>query len=330
VLVDADTGAVLAGSNARMPMRVASVSKILTAIVVRENLPAGTEVTVSPRAEGMPARKMNLKAGQVWKSDDLMHALLIVSANDAAVALAEQTAGSLEAFGGMLDRTASRLGIADSPVLRDPAGLDDEFSVDGGNLISARDVAIVSREFLTYPELAGIVSAPIYRFSGGDGNPHRLLNHDPLLKTYAGAIGIKTGYTRRSGHSLAAAARRGGRTMIAVVIGAADAPRSAAGLLDQGFAIPVAGEARTDVLPSVSRGDARDTATKALPAPRPVSTPSAAASVRARHRSGISVSLLLLLVGGLPAVVILLRRSAALSGGHSHRIPTTMSSRPRI
>lgn len=307
VLVDADTGAVVAASNARVPMRVASVFKIITAIVVRENLPPDADVTVSPRAEGMPARKINLKTGQVWKSGDLMHALLIVSANDAAVALAEQTAGSLEAFGGMLDRTAARLGLADSPVLRDPAGLDDEFSVDGGNLISARDVAIAARVFLSYPELRDIVGAPLYRFNGGDGNPHRLLNHDPLLKTYAGAIGIKTGYTRRAGHSLAAAAQRGGRTMIAVVIGAADAPRSAAGLLDQGFATPATAEPLTDLLPPPSRGDARDATTKSLPAPRPVSTP---AAHRSRSSGGTSwpAALLVLIAGGLPAVVILLRR----------------------
>src|SRR5438067_3828755 len=163
-LVDADTGAVVDGGQARTPMLVASVFKILTAIVVQENLAAGSDVPVSARAEGMPARKINLKAGQVWKSDDLLAALLLVSANDAAVALAEKTAGSLEAFGGMLDRTAERLGMADHPVLRDPAGLDDEFSVDGGNLVSPRDLAIATRAFLSYPALAGIVTQPVYRF----------------------------------------------------------------------------------------------------------------------------------------------------------------------
>ncbi len=144
ILVDADTGAVLDGGNARTPLLAASSVKVLTAVVVEENLRPGAHVTISERAQGMPAAKINLKAGQVWRSEDLLQALLLVSANDAAVALAEQTAGSLEAFGAMLDRTAARIGMADKPVLRDPAGLDDEFSVSGGNLVSARDLAVAT------------------------------------------------------------------------------------------------------------------------------------------------------------------------------------------
>ena len=269
ILVDSDTGIVLDGSNQRVPMRVASTFKVLSAIVVEENLPSGSDVTVSPRAAGMPAAKMNLKAGQVWKSDDLLHALLVVSANDAAVALAEQTAGSLEAFGQMLQRTAARLGMTDPDVLRDPAGLDDEFSVGGGNLISARDLAIATRTFLSYPQLAEIVREPEYRFAGGDGNQHRLWNHDPLLRTYAGAIGVKTGYTRRAGHSLVSAASRDGRTMIAVVIGAADPSRSAAALLDRGFSTPVTTETTVAQRTSPEPGPAAGAAPAAA-GPEPV------------------------------------------------------------
>jgi D-alanyl-D-alanine carboxypeptidase (penicillin-binding protein 5/6) len=307
ILVDADTGAVIDGGREHDPQLVASVFKVLTAVVVVENLHGNPDITVSARAEGMPARKMNLKAGQVWKADDLLHALLLVSANDAAVALAEATAGSLEQFGSMLDLTAARLGMADHPVLHDPAGLDDEFSVDGGNRISARDLAIATRAFLSYPELTQIVGLPEYRFGGGDGNQHRILNHNLLLKLYPGAIGIKTGYTRKAGHSLIGAARRDGRTMIAIVIGAVDPNGSAAALLDKGFATPTAAEGQLDHLPEVRQGSATDPVTHAAPPPRPVSTDAA----RPRHRTNSRdlFPLALLLIGGAPAVVILSRRS---------------------
>jgi D-alanyl-D-alanine carboxypeptidase len=306
VLVDADTGAVIDAGGDRDPQRVASVFKILTAIVVVENLPIDAEIPVSSRAESMPARKINLKAGQVWRATDLLHALLLVSANDAAVALAERTAGSLEAFGGMLDATAARLGMTDRPVLRDPAGLDDEFSVDGGNLISARDMAIATRAFLSYPQLAEIVTKPEYRFDGGDGNPHRLLNHNRLLKLYPGAVGVKTGYTKRAGHSLVAAAARDGRTMIAVVIGAVDPYGSAAALLDEGFATPASAEGLARV-PPVRQGTASDPVTHAAPQARPVSTPTTPERSTSRL-GGDLFPLVLLLVGGTPAVAILTRR----------------------
>lgn len=313
VAVDADTGAVIDAGNEREPRRVASVAKVLTALVVRENLPAGTPVTVSERAASMPARKISLVPGEVWSSDDLMHSLLLVSANDAAVALAEATAGSLESFGGMLDRTAARLGLADSPTLQDPAGLDDEFSVGGGNLLSARDLAIATRAFLAYPEVAAIPAIPEHRFFGGDGENHRLLNHNRLLKTYPGAIGIKTGYTKRAGHSLIAGARRDGRTAIVVVLSAADPYGSASGLLDRVFATPVTTQAGLDTLPPVVLGDATEPATGEAPAPRAVSTPTAAENhAAAREASGGGMpwarDLSLLAAGGLPAGLILSSR----------------------
>ena len=307
VLVDADTGAVVEGGNERQPMRVASVFKVLTALVVIENLDITADVPISVRAQSMPARKMQLEAGEVWKASDLLHALLLVSANDAAVALAERTGGSLEGFAGMLVRTAERLGLSDTPLLKDPAGLDDEFSVDGGNLISARDLAIAARAFLAYEDLVRIVGVPEFRFTGGDGAPHRLLNHNRLLKTYPGAIGLKTGYTKRAGHSLLAAAQRDGRTMIAVVVGAADPYRSASLLLDKGFGVPVSAQAALalDHLPDVVLGDAREPETGAAPAPEAVSTPAVAVAERSAL---VPTELLLLLGGGGPGVAILVRR----------------------
>jgi D-alanyl-D-alanine carboxypeptidase len=248
VLVDADTGSVISASNDREPKPVASLSKIVTALAVTHALKPGTDIPVSLRAEGMPARKINMKAGQVWTLEDSLASMLLSSANDASVALAERVSGSLEDFVGELNATADRIGLQDDPVLQDPAGLDDEFSVGGGNLISARDLAIAARALLAEERLAQLVASPEARFLGGDNIHHKLTNHNRLLRTYTGAIGVKTGFTKRSGRCLVAAAQRDGRTMIAVVIDVYDIYGAAAQLLDQGFATPVGARA-TDRLP---------------------------------------------------------------------------------
>src|SRR5207302_2820413 len=179
--------------------------------------------------------------------EDVFHALLMVSANDAAVALAEKISGSRQAFAAVMADAAQRLGMTDSPLLHDPAGLDDEFSNEGGNLLSAHDLAVAARAALANDQIREIVSTQVYKFHGGDGNDHRLLNEDLLLKTYPGAIGMKTGWTRKAGHSFIGAATRDGRTMISVVLGAADIYRTSTGLLDKGFATPVSAEAASSI-----------------------------------------------------------------------------------
>src|SRR5881227_2453677 len=94
VLIDSDTGAVLEQGNAHQPLPPASVTKVLTALIAAEQVPPGADIPISAQAQGMPARNMNMKAGQVWKFEDVLHALLMVSANDAAVAIAEKISGS--------------------------------------------------------------------------------------------------------------------------------------------------------------------------------------------------------------------------------------------
>lgn len=261
--MDADTGNVIAAHADHLPLPPASTTKLLTAITAVTSLAPDAVVPVSPVAQGMPAESINMKAGQVWPLSDTLHALLMVSANDAAVALAERISGSREAFGGQMYRMANILGLADHPVLRDPAGLDGQFSVDHGNLISAYDLAIVGRAALAIPEIRQIVGLPVYRFHGVDRIDHRLRNHDRLLEQYPGAIGVKLGYTVAAGDNLVAAATRGGRTMLAVVLHAPLVYADAAALLDQGFATPVEAETGQDHLPPVAL---------APPAPRPAIT----------------------------------------------------------
>lgn len=252
VLVDVDTGAVLAQQDSRSLRPPASTIKLLTALIASQRLTAADMVPISPLAEGMPARKINVKAGQSWKYDDLMHSMLMVSANDAAVALAEKVGGgTLDGYVRIADATAQRLGLADHPILNEPSGLDDQFANKGGDRISARDLAIVARAVMQRPDLMAIINTRDYNFTGGDAIGHHLGNHNLFLDLYPGANGLKTGTTDLAGHTFVGSATRNGRTMLAVVFDAVDSYASAGALIDQGFATPVANEASLERLPDV-------------------------------------------------------------------------------
>jgi D-alanyl-D-alanine carboxypeptidase (penicillin-binding protein 5/6) len=281
VLVDVDTGNVLAATDDRTPLPPASLTKVITALAAIENLPADAQVPVSPFAASMPEDKLYLKPGQVWTFDELIHALLLSSANDAAVALAERTGFTVAGFQRIFALTAADLGMTDNPVLNDPAGLDGPEGVEGGNLVSARDLAIAARALLSQPVLAGIVATPVYSFVGPDGVHHRLTSHNRyFLTTYPGAIGVKTGYTRRAGYCLIAAARLGGRTMMAVVLHGTNPTQTAEDLLDQGFFTPVSAEPVADRLPDVHLGPATPPTT--LPPSTTSTSPAAALPTHAR------------------------------------------------
>jgi serine-type D-Ala-D-Ala carboxypeptidase (penicillin-binding protein 5/6) len=276
ILVDVDTGNVIDAGNDHTPLPPASLTKVITALAV-SNLAPDTPVTVSAQAAAAPADKIGLKQGQVWTADELFHALLISSANDAAIALAQQVGGSVAGFEPIFERTAVDLGMVDNPVLQDPAGLDGSEGVDGGNLVSARDLAIAGRALLADPYLAAIVATPVYSFEGPGNIGHRLTSHNySFLATYTGAIGIKTGFTDRAGTCLMAAARVNGRTMLAVVMHSPNPTLQAKQLLNQGFATPVSAETTADQLPPVNLAALRPqaqavpervSATVALPPP---------------------------------------------------------------
>jgi D-alanyl-D-alanine carboxypeptidase len=304
-VVDADTGAIVDASNERVPLRAASVIKLLTAVIALERLPADATVPVSAVTEGMPAAKINMKAGQTWGLKDTMYSLLLVSGNDAAVALAERVSGSRSGFAATMGGAARRLGLEDAPRLRDAAGLDEApFAFEDGNLISARDLAIIARAALAQPEISSIVATDTYRFHGGDGIDHRIRNHNLLLKSYPGATGMKTGYTTGAGHTLIGSATRNGRRMICVVLNAVDPNGSCAALLDKGFFVPVALQGGRGYLPPV--------ASVADPGPTPppgrdvqvASARPVAAPAASNPHSATAGNLLALSVGSMPALAI--------------------------
>ncbi len=325
LLVDADTGAVLNGANQHDLRSPASTIKLLTALIAAQRLPANDPVPISALAESKPARKINVKAGQVWDLEDLLHSMLLVSANDAAYAVAERVGrGSLDEWVAVAEATATRLGAVDHPALNDPAGLDDTtFSNKGGDRISAYDMAIVARAVLDDPALMGIIQTPHYEFVGGDLVAHTLNNHDTFLRLYEGATGMKTGTTDLAGRCLVASATRDGRTMLVVEYDAPNIYVSAGELLDQGFATPVAAEQGLAHLPDLVPDAAID-----LPAVAVAPPASAETGVQETTGAGGGVDLnsapiaaVVFAVGCAPLLVLLRRRSVLRAGAAARPVP---------
>jgi D-alanyl-D-alanine carboxypeptidase (penicillin-binding protein 5/6) len=294
LLVDVTTGRELYGVNEHVILPPASLTKILTAMVASDWLPPRALVPVSARAAGVYPDRVGMKAGQRWPLTVALHALLISSANDAAYALAERVGLSVERFGTIMGAAAAELGMTDHPVLRDPAGLDGTEGAGGGNLMSAWDVAIASRDLMGNRALASIVAMKSFRFTGPDGIVYVLGNHNrAFLNSYQGAIGVKTGYTVRAGVCVAEAAVRGGRTMLAIVMNGVNPDQTAAMLLDKGFTTPVAAEKHDPVLPTARQPEPVRPApprisTVPVPSVAPVVRPVAVATtVAARHHPGV-------------------------------------------
>jgi D-alanyl-D-alanine carboxypeptidase (penicillin-binding protein 5/6) len=252
VLVDAGTGNVLAGYREHAGVPPASLTKVVTALVAVGYLAPDETVPGTVSSESAYPNQVGIEKGVKWPLDEILGSLLVYSANDAAYAIADQIGGSLAGFAPIMQLAAREMRMSDHPVLRDPAGLDGTEGFDGGNLLSARDLAIAGRDLLAVPLLAQIVRKQSYDFVDPTGEAHDLPSMDyTFLSSYPGAIGIKTGFTDRAGDCLLAAARRHGRTMIAVVMDGYNPTQTAIDLLNQGFATPVSAEPTTDRLPPV-------------------------------------------------------------------------------
>ncbi|MDQ4059278.1 MAG: D-alanyl-D-alanine carboxypeptidase [Actinomycetota bacterium] len=227
-LVVADTGEELWSRRADMELPNASTTKMMTAILVADSGATG-DVGVSEDAASTGGGGLDLSAGQAWPVDSLLAALLLSSSNDAAVALAEHVAGSEGAFVASMNQRASAMGL-DHTRFVTPHGLDAP-----GHYSSAADLAAIAKVLLEDPRLLRMVGATQISVEGPEG---RVLieNRNLLLDSYPGAIGVKTGYTLGAGNALVSAARRRGRTLIAVVLRADDSFADSAALLDYGFA----------------------------------------------------------------------------------------------
>jgi serine-type D-Ala-D-Ala carboxypeptidase (penicillin-binding protein 5/6) len=250
VLVDVDTGNVLAGHDERLRLPPASLTKVLVALIAVGYLSPDEGVAGTTVSEDVYPNRVGMEKGVPWPLPEVLQSLLVYSANDAAYAIADHISGTLRAFAPVMERSAQQIGMQDDPLFRDPAGLDGPMGFEGGNLVSARDLAIAGRDLLGVPELAQIVREKNYHFVDPKGQLHWLPSMDfTFLDTYPGAVGIKTGFTDRAGDCLMAAATRGKRTMLAVVMNGYNPTQTAIDLLNTGFATPVSTEPTTDRLP---------------------------------------------------------------------------------
>jgi D-alanyl-D-alanine carboxypeptidase (penicillin-binding protein 5/6) len=250
VLVDVDTGNVLAGYNEHLRLSPASLTKVLTALIAVTYLKPTEGVPGTTVSEDVYPNRVGIEKGVAWPLPEVLQSLLVYSANDAAYAIADRISGTLRGFAPVMERSAAQIGMTDDPVFHDPAGLDGPLGFEGGNLVSARDIAIAGRDLLGVSELAQIVKEKNYHFVDPKGHVVWLPSMDfTFLNSYPGAIGIKTGFTDRAGACLMAAATRGKRTMLAVVMNGYNPTETAIDLLNQGFATPVATEPTNDRLP---------------------------------------------------------------------------------
>jgi D-alanyl-D-alanine carboxypeptidase (penicillin-binding protein 5/6) len=228
--VDTRTGVALFERRADIKRPPASTTKILTAMLVLERLRPDALVTVSRRAsEQRSGASIGLEVGERWRASDLLHAMLLFSANDAAVALAEAASGSVEAFVALMNQRARSLGAKGSTFLV-PHGLHHP-----GHLTTARDLSVISRYAMLNPAFAEIVRLRTWNLTRRGRPPMMLINRNSLLWRFPGADGVKTGWIAQSGPCLVASATRDGRRLIAVVLNSGDVFGDAARLLEYGF-----------------------------------------------------------------------------------------------
>lgn len=239
VLMEAATGTVLLEKNAHEQLAPASVTKIMTLLLVMEALESGRiswedTVTASDTAAAKGGSQIYLEAGEQMTMDEMLKSVVVSSANDCATALAEHVAGSEQAFVELMNRRAKELGMEDTHFVN-CTGLDDEPNA-AEHLTSAYDIALMSRELLTHDAIRKYTTIWMDTVRNGTFG---LSNTNKLVRFYDGATGLKTGYTSAAGHCLSASARRDGVEFIAVVLNcksSADRFQSAKELLNYGFA----------------------------------------------------------------------------------------------
>jgi D-alanyl-D-alanine carboxypeptidase len=234
LVVEADTGKVLQADNATYPWYPASVTKIMTAYVALKAVKEGrlsldTLLTVSPVAASQSPSKMGFKPGTQVTVENALAMMMVKSANDMAVVLAEGVGGSIDGFAAQMNQTAQRLGMTQTSYVN-PNGLPAE-----GQVTSARDLAILARAVIRdLPEYEYFYHIPAIRFGRRVTN-----NFNHLIGRYPGADGFKTGFICASGYNLVGSATRNGKRLIAVVLGSSSGHARAvraAQLLERGFA----------------------------------------------------------------------------------------------
>lgn len=235
ILIEESTGMVLAESEPDERLPIASVTKIMTMLLIMERIDSGMlsyedMVSVSENAMSYGGSTMFLEAGEELSVSDMLKGIAVASANDGCVAMAEHIAGSESAFVDMMNARAVELGMENTHFMN-TNGLDED-----DHYSSARDVALMSRELLKHPGITDYTSIWTDELRGGK---FKLANTNKLVRFYNGANGLKTGSTSKALCCLSASAERDGMQLVAVVLGSptsAERFASAKALLDYGFA----------------------------------------------------------------------------------------------
>lgn len=217
VLMISDTGEVISSQNADLRLPMASTTKIMTAIIALENLTPDTVVSVSPKACGIEGSSAYLYENEKISVETLLYAVMLQSANDAAAALAIETAGSIEAFAELMNGKAKELGLENTH-FTNPHGLDDE-----GHYSSAYDLACIMAYAMKNEDFRKITAT--YKYTAkmqGRDETRLFVNHNKLLKSCDGCIGGKTGFTKKCGRCLVSVCERKGIELIAVTLNAPD------------------------------------------------------------------------------------------------------------
>lgn len=230
ILMEWQSGAILAQHNAFRRMYPASITKMMTALLALENGRLEEYVEVSPEAANQPGSSMYLSSGDVFTLEDLLYGLMLNSGNDAAWAIAEHIGGDAETFFDMMNRRAQEIGAINTRY-RNPHGLTDP-----NHYTTAFDLALIARTCLRHPYFRNLVATKEKDVLDATEEVRlQLANTNRLLWVYLGADGVKTGTTESAGQCLVASATRDGMRLLAVVLNSADRWSDAARLLDYGF-----------------------------------------------------------------------------------------------
>lgn len=229
-LIDVESGRLLYEKKAEKQMRIASLTKIMTAIVAIENGNLKQLVTVGPNAVGVEGSSIYLKQGEKISLEALLYGLMLRSGNDAAVAIAEHIGGSVEGFVFEMNEKADFIGLTGTR-FQNPSGLDSP-----GHYSTAEDMAKLTAYALRNQTFQKIVSTPVKTVPWPGEKWHRKwYNKNKMLRLYSGANGVKTGYTKLSKRTLVASALRNGRQLATVTLNASDDWNDSMLLLEYGF-----------------------------------------------------------------------------------------------
>jgi D-alanyl-D-alanine carboxypeptidase (penicillin-binding protein 5/6) len=230
VLMDANSGRVLWGSNIHEKLPMASTTKIMTALVALEYGDLQDRVVISPSASGIEGSSIWLSPGEEHSLEDLLFGLMLRSGNDAAVAIAEHISGSIEAFAELMNQKAREIG-AENTNFTNPHGLPDD-----NHYTTAYDLALIASYSLQNQDFERIVSTK-YKTIPWPGHEwdRAMKNKNKLLWDYEGATGVKTGYTQKAGRCLVSSAKRDGMYMTAVVLNCGLMFEECVSLMEFGF-----------------------------------------------------------------------------------------------